>query len=308
MFDQNGTPFGYDAFAPRPEKLRYRKGSLFRPGIPASICYGAAAVVQCNARTDRTLSSMFWAYLLAFALIALGALLARVHKRKLQVQRDSELKLDGPTALFLRPFLLDKGLRLINPARNSSGILAGFFGYNTFRALSPSEYVGCVLEPYLNVRQFSGRPEDFANTRILLPEGCDWKPYVKAQIAQAALVVIMPLVLPPHGSGSMWELEYLCDSGRLENTIAIMPHVVWRERGTVKHGWELAQIEASAFGVELPPYDVNGDVFIFKRQGDGWRYSSPFNRPAHRDVQVAVNLVEAAKWLAKHRQFELLDR
>ena len=308
MFDQDRTSFGYDEFAPKPPKLRYRRGSLFRPGLPASICFGASAFVQCNARGGGDLSSMFWAYLLAFALIALGALLARVHKRRAQVQRDSELKLDGPTALFLRPFFLDKKLRLINPDRGPSGILAGIVSYNTFRALSPSEYVGCVLESYLHVRQFSGNPEDFANARILLPEGCDWKPHVKSQIAQAAIVVIMPLVLPPSGSGSMWELSYLRDSGRLESTIAIMPRVVSRDRETVKHGWELAQIEASAFGVELPPYDANGDVFIFRRQGDGWRYSSPFSRPTHRDANVALNLVEAAKWLAKHRQFELLDR
>lgn len=242
-------------------------------------------------------------------LVSLGAAVARAHKESLQELRDREIVADGPVALFLRPFYSDRRLRFPSPFWDGSQNIS-----HEFHTLTPSEYVGRVLEPYIIVRQFGGSPETFANARLWAPVvGAAWKDALQREVAEAAIVIIIPMLgrltrrSEPRGTATLWELGYLLD-GALDRTVVVMPTTTWFHRVAVRRSWERARAHASSLGLELPRYDKHGDVMTFARVRGAWTIDRYFGQPCGPTNHLAVGLVDAVNWLAKRHGFALVSR
>jgi hypothetical protein len=238
-----------------------------------------------------------------------AAILADRHKRRLQPLRDSEVSLEGPHALYLRPYFTDTGTPLLNPFYSA---WSGGLSLEAY-ALNPEQFVGRVLEPYINVREVGGNPSTVANSRILIPYDA-WQDAVKEAIHAAAVIVMMPLMLPDRNTGIMrgeatiWELQYIVESGLLDRTIVLMPHVPWGARKRTRGAWERTRNRVAEFGLELPAYREQGDVLVFSHADEAWRMEKLFSPALPARKQVAAGLVEALRWTSERCGFALLDR
>jgi hypothetical protein len=251
--------------------------------------------------------------------IGFGSLLAALmgwliirHKRKLQWLRNKELLLPGPKALFLRPFFSDKGIKFLNPfysgwstALSGVSIDLGFLG--------PEEFVGRVLEPFMNVVQVGGSPATIGNATLSISDE-DWKPLVIEAVHSASIIVILPVLRQEKktgrtsGESTIWELRYLVDSCRMMQTIVVMPSVSWYRRRTTREGWERARSKAAEFGLNLPVYERKGAVLTFERKGSTWQVVNSFGQAVCLRRKIAFGIVEAVKMFAHRESFSLLDR
>jgi hypothetical protein len=260
----------------------------------------------------------FKVILICFAVLVAGLMgwLTTRHKKRLQALRNTEILLPGPKALFLRPYFSDKGIKLPNPfysvwstALSGISINAGFLG--------PEEFVGRVLEPFINVVQVGGNPATIGNATISTPEK-DWKPLVIKAIGDASIIIILPVLREDNetarassestGKSTIEELGFLVDLKRMRKTIVIMPNAIWYRRRTIGKGWERARSKAAEFGVNLPAYENKGAVLIFEPIGGNWQVANSFGRRICARRKIAVGIVEAVMWLASREPFILLDR
>jgi hypothetical protein len=233
----------------------------------------------------------------------LHAWLSRRHKIKLQRTRDAEALSSDFRALFLRPFFLDKNFLFANPFWSP-------FCPET-KSLAPPEFVGRVLESYINVVQFGGESDEVSNARISMPDSSKWEPLFTQQVDHASVVVIIPLLRyegpggRPEGEATMWELDYLVRSFALERTIAIMPT---RARGWIAESWERARMRAVKLGVNFPEYSRSGDVMTFEYHNGNWRVVAGFCGSWKGRERLAAGLVAATKSLSERHRFTLLAR
>lgn len=291
--------------------LRERQASRFSRGPMASLLFAVGAIPVTFALRTSEDAGRVVAMVLALLLILPAVIMAQRHKQQLQALRDQDIRVGGPVALYLRPFFIDKYLRLPNPYRTWAG---GSWSPDSMPILA-TELIGRVLEPYINVRQLGGGPETLANTRVPVPPlGDEWKRTVKDQIEAASVAIVIPLLgrdKKPgelHGQAMLWELEWLVNSGAMARTVVMMPSVVWVNRRRVRNGWELGRTMLRELGLILPPYTKRGDVMTFARDGDCWRVAASFGGTGRAVNRIAVGLVEAVQSLARHHGFALLDR
>lgn len=284
-----------------------------------------------------------WKFIPLVAILISGAwplyrLLARRHKIKLQHKRDAEGLASEFRALFLRPFFSDKRLRFENPFRRP------FYPESMF--LEPPEFVGRVLEPYIDVVQFGGELNEVSNARISTSYECSdrprarsiarrsssarrprrgsdtgsmalgdhWKPQFKDQVRQAALVVIIPLLRSNdrtarvEGEDTIWELDYLSRMGLLERAIVVMPNRPGLFGKWVDKSWNLARLRAAQLGIPLPEYAKSGDVMTFTFRGGSWQLVPGFCGAWKGRGRLAAGMVAAVHSLAERHRFTLLAR
>jgi hypothetical protein len=307
------------------KKLRERQASRFSRGPTASLLFGIGGILMAFA--------LGGGYFLAAGLRATGiadlgddaarvvggvlamlfvipaTFIAQRHQQQLQVVRDQDIRVGGPVALYLRPFFIDKYLRLPNPYRSRS------FWSPDMAPILPAEFIGRVLEPYINVRQLGGGPETLANTRVQAPLlGDEWKRTVKNQIQAASVAIVIPLLDRDRKSGelrgqaTLWELAWLINSGAMARTIVMMPSVAWVHRRRVRDGWERGRAVLRELGLVLPPYTKRGEVMTFARDDGCWCVAASFGGKGRAINRFAVGLVEAVQSLAGQHGFALLDR
>lgn len=250
-----------------------------------------------------------WMILAAVAVVSVASaiIMGDRHKRRLQPFRDAEVSLDVPHALFLRPYFTDTGVQLVNHSAWSAGLSLDAY------PLNPEQFVGRVLEPYLDVREVGGSPSTIGNARIVVPYD-EWQGAVKAAIHAASVIVVLPLMMPDHdtdtmrGEATIWELRYLAESGLLLQTIVLMPHVVWGARRRTREAWERTRVRVADFGLELPAYAEEGGALVFSDADGAWRMKQRFAPEVPARKRVAAGLIEALQWISERSGFSLMQR
>jgi len=308
-------------------RIRERHNSLFEVGLWPLSLFSIAVILAPIARTD------YWTDWLATSLrsagitgindieskivggsIALGfgiagAILAHRSKLSRQVDRDSEIQLLGPKALFLRPYFSDKKFLFPNPFYSywSCGIsLEPIY-------MPPEEFVGRILEPYVSVMEIGGDPKFISGGKIYSPDDCWRESFIQA-VERATFVVIMPMLgFDPKtrkalGEATIWELRYLVESENIHRTIVLMPKVPPLRRKYARQSWERARLAAASFGLTLPEYKRNGAIILFRRKLGIWEVAVDFIGTESRRASFAVGLVEAVEGLAAKNGFALHNR
>jgi hypothetical protein len=235
-------------------------------------------------------------------------IIARRYKIAAQSRRDEGGQASVHRALFLRPFFSDRKLKFYNP----------FFRewLPEPRSLLSQEFIGRILEPYIDVVQFGGSHKEVANARVAVPRGePDWWPLFEHQVAQASAIIVVPLQRKSgtrsiEGMATILEMKYLLASRALERAIVVMPPMrghgwldMWLE-----DSWELARAKMSELRLELPRYSLYGDVMVFECVVGDWKMAASFCEGREDEHRLAFGVVEAMKWLARRHRFELLDR
>ena len=308
-------------------KIRERKDSRFSVGLVEVILFSIGAVPAYLGRNGAWLDwlekgmsqiglggfgrlgsvSLTLAVSLAFCIPA--TILATRSKLRLQPLRDAETNSSGTNALYLRSFFTDTKALLPNPFY--SNLSSGISLESQF--IGPEEFVGRVLEPYIDVREVGGDATTVGNGRIPLLEET-WQMTVVKAIRAASVIIILPSLSRDKnngqifGTGMIWELKYLVKSGQVSRMIAIMPKVDWLRRKSTRESWEQAREAASKFGLILPEYCNTGGIIIFEHSQGVWRPKKIFGQSKFRRKRFAIGLVEALKWQAEHNGFELLVR
>lgn len=300
-------------------KIKERTDSRFSIGIVEVLLCLIGVVVAVGGRTGMWLD---WAekwvsrpgawilpVVVAIPLLSSAAHFARRSKSRLQPFRDLEATMDGTHALFLRPFFSDTKVGIPNPF--FSAIWSGGFSIEP-PELGPEEFVGRVLEPYINVREVGGATT-IGNGRIPVSSE-KWQEDVIKAANKASVTIILPLLGQDKkagqdlGESTLWELSYLVKTGLISRAMIIMPKVEWRGRKSVRDSWERARAKALGFGMLLPEYSKDGGVLTFEHDHVAWRPAQIFGQNISGRKSLAVGLVEAIKWQAEHHGFELSTR
>ncbi len=304
-------------------KIKERRDSRFSIGMIEAllllIATIAAPVVRTNIWRDWAEKwvgrpgAWVLSVVVLIAFIWPASILARRTKGRLQPLRDADAALGGTNALFLRPFFTDTKVRITNPfySIGTSGVTIEPAG------LGPEEFVGRVLEPYINVREVGGEAP-IGNGRVPVPPE-KWQDTVIKVAGEASVIIIIPLLWKDektgqeYGEGTFWELKYLARTGLMSRAIALMPKVDWRSQKSVNVGWERFRASVAEFGVLLPEYNDDGCAMIFEETSGVWRPAEIFDQDS--DIfdpfelkRLAFNLVEALKRQAERHDFELSIR
>lgn len=264
-----------------------------------------------RSRWFRSLGSLIVVLIIILVLVVPGQLLAKRNVLRSQSLRDAEAHAPGPKALFLRSFFTDKKVHLLSPFFSRWAAAGG----TEVRppVLLPEEFVGRVLEPYINVVEIKGRDKTIAPGQITTTD-VEWKTTVARTIPSASVVVILPAMGKKkrkdeeRGHGTVWELEHLMRSGYMDRTIAIMPVTIWVRRRSVRQSWERIRQEMSDKGLVLPEYNRRGSVITFELKDNVWRPARIFGQTGSSRKRLAIGLVEAVEWEARIHKFELLSR
>jgi hypothetical protein len=239
---------------------------------------------------------------IAGSIFMLGVVLASHNKKKLQKLRDVEAVLDydedeniADRALYLRPFFTDSKIGLQNPfySRWSGGVSSEPPG------LGPEEFIGRVLEPYINVREVEGSDKTIGLGRLRISDSERWQSVVIRSIMEAPLIIVLPSLSQPKnnkeisGLSTMWELKQLVELNRLDSTIAIMPNSDWFHRKTIRKNWEEACSKGKEFGLVLPEYSKKGCIIIFEHKNKIWQPLKIFGQSGTSQKRLARGLVEA---------------
>lgn len=309
-------------------KIRERKDSRFSPGCLGPLLLPLLFILVQISRSpirsewigqavglESLNPNVLTAIVAGLATLLAGVMvwLVKRHRKKLQALRDAEIFLPGPRALFLRPYFSDTKVKLLNPFFSSwaaafSGVPVNFDG----GILLPEQFVGRVLEPFINVVQVGGSPA-ISNATLTVTDK-EWKPAVAEAVDAAAVVIVMPILREDRRTGhtagvsTILELQYLVESTHLSRTIIVMPDAMWHSRRRIARGWEQARQKAAKFSLLLPPYNKKGAVMTFEKTEGGWQVSRTFGQGICRRRKIAFGLVEAVTWLAQRHSFSLLDR
>lgn len=287
-----GAPFGY--LSRNGAWLDWLEKKLSQIGFGEFSRFGAIAI---------TLS-------IALAFCVPAAILAKRRKLNLQALRDAEANSSKTTALYLRPFFTDTKIQLQSPFYSSWS--QGISLEPPF--IGPEEFVGRVLEPYIDVRQVGGAAKTVHTGLVNVLEEETWQMAVVKAIRAASVTIILPSLTrsknnsQQFGTSTIWELKYLVNSKQIRRTIVIMPKVSWINRRSTRKSWDHAREEIAKFGLILPEYSKSGGSVVFEQADDAWRPKMVFGQSKFRRKRFAAGLVEALKWQAKQNGFELLNR
>lgn len=222
-------------------------------------------------------------YLVVLVALAVGYYLVRWRTIKNQSARDSETRTEGPFVLILRPFFADRTIMLpsIPEYKGQSKYDREFVNF--------PEFVGHILEPYIAVRQV-GRDLRSVGAATVYTIDAEWQAVVAENVARASAIILMPLLMRDakigvmRGTGSMWELRYLCEQGALEKVVMLMPFSHPFPFKSHRTAWDAVAREASTFGLHLPPYQRAGAVLTFHRSQGAWRVAKRYSPPDFSDV------------------------
>jgi len=308
--------------------VRERKHSRFTPGALAVGFMSLAAIAAVLLRTEFWTDWLnHWLHTLGYGTVArptlmwvsaipvlfaacAAALLSQSNKRKLQYVRDADLTMNRPHVLFLRPFFTDTRLAVPNPYYSVWSAGLGRDG----TTLLPEEFVGRVLEPYIDVRQVGGATATIGNSRISV-SSAEWRATVAQAIEEASAILVLPVTGHDKatgkalGDGTLWELAYLVNSGYITRSIILMPpSVLLFRRKSTRLGWEHTRAEASRFGLTLPPYDTAGRIMRVVAVDEGYSAVSTCDKRTNGRKRLAIDLVAALQELSRLYNFKLLDR
>jgi hypothetical protein len=308
-------------------KIKNRRGSLFGIGPWSALFYILVAVLAPIVRSESWEHSLaeklksiglmrigdLWLGIFAnsvvFAIGILAAMLGYREKISRQAERDAEIHLSGPKALFLRPFFIDKRFGVPNPFYSH---LSGGIGPDAM-FIKPEEFVGRVLEPYIIVMEIGGGRESVSGGRIYSSDD-HWRESFAQAVEGAAVIVVLPMlglnakagrIL---GEATIWEMRYLVESKNISRTIVVMPKVHWARRKYARQSWERARIATSSFGLFLPEYREQGAVMLFVKVLDAWKVERDFGGMKNGRYSLAAGLIEAVEWLSVKNNFALLKR
>lgn len=237
--------------------------------------------------------------IIGVSLCLLALRLAKNNKIKLQPLRDNEATLNIPQALYLRPFFTDLKTSFPNPFHSTINTALSANISMEPKVLGAEEFLGRVLEPYINVREVEGSNETIGLGRVRVSAIERWQSVVIKTIMEAPLIIVLPLLSQLKksnelsGVSTMWELEQLVKLDRIDCTIAIMPNSDWRDRKLIRESWENARSKASEFGLILPEYYKKGCVIIFERKDNDWQPLEVFGKAGFGQKRLARGLIEA---------------
>jgi uncharacterized integral membrane protein len=251
----------------------------------------------------------------AFLCACIGARLGASDKRKTQTLRDAEATMSGSRALYLRTFFSDTKIQFPNPYVDQAFGVS--FDLTTLDGeMLPAEvFVGRVLEPFLNVVQVGGSPATIGPGRIYTSDA-EWQDAVRPAVLEADVIVILPIMGLDRktkrlaGRATIWEMEHLVRSGRIERAVVIMPprlSIMWFP-SRVRDGWERARALAAEFALYLPASQRRGGVFIFHEWNGDWLPTEIVIRTKRKRERLAAALQEAVKRQAIRHRFQLLER
>jgi hypothetical protein len=307
--------------------LRKRRDSHYRPGRMAQLLLlpglAAAALLLLETQTSwlQPRLEQFglpgwtrWLLLvvggvIVFLSFASATFVSELNKMKNQTLRDAEIGVRGLFVLYLRPFFSDIRVGMPNPFYNPLA-----FGLTLETSgLTPEEFIGRVLEPYIDVRQVGGGPRAVGPARVYVSNE-KWQEAVTAAVAEAASIIILLLVRhdPKDGSikglATMWELKHLVESGAMGRTIVIIPPSLFYNYNEMQADWEGASRIGEEFGIKLPEYHKNGGVVLFEKRGPSWQPSRIFGQTGQEYTGLAEGLLQAIQLQAAQHGFALLDR
>ncbi|MEU5538541.1 hypothetical protein [Streptomyces sp. NPDC020362] len=205
--------------------------------------------------------------------------LARQAGRDLQVGRllrrlESGRRIPRPRyALYLRPFTTKNRLgtrNIKNTSRRRALVIDSSRSQNDLESVLAAAFPSWAPLVALGSRAdlLTTRPEVQEAVLVIPGTGklvCteeNWRSRVQLFADNADLVVVVPLDFP----GTLWEVEYLRDSGQFWKCVFVMPASV--AQGTNYHeAWRRASDAYAAHGMPLPRYRAEGALFTYDVDG-----------------------------------------
>jgi len=301
----------------RTTKIEQASSSLFRPGNVALALVMIAIFLEPLSRTNLWTD---WLATICFALFGFkpthdllfglsglaayiigfyGISLSNKYKINSQPLRDRTIYESTSYAVFLRPFFTDKLIKFPNPHYRVTG---GMFSLEQ-PSLGAEEFVGRLLEPYIDVVEIGGVADSIGPARLYGNES-NWQLLFQKYCHDADVVILLPLLdsqkADGHqpGSQTMWELHQLKLMHKLDRTIILMPKSNFLSRNWLRPAWERARTHAAEFSVVLPKYDSAGGIYAARSDNSQYDLSRRFTggyRWLYREWRFAGGLVEAYK-------------
>ncbi|MEA3277913.1 MAG: hypothetical protein U9Q81_22035, partial [Pseudomonadota bacterium] len=116
-----------------------------------------------------------------------------------------------------------------------------------------------------------GQPGEHVGAGCLASTDEAWQSNVQRLIADASLILAIPSAQP----GTLWEMNYLKESGHFGNTIFLMPPELPFLGGRYSRHWEAARTALKPRGILLPPHFKKGLLFRLDENGRS-REHAPF--------------------------------
>ena len=182
-------------------------------------------------------------------------------------------------ALYLRPLLSAGSLKLQN-RRVASAFAVQFDREPEEITIEMLLYI--VFAGTLNFQSLGGRPEGYGATRFIMARGgTDWKESLR-MLAQSSDLI---LVVPHKSEGVSWEMKFLIETGRIEQTLFVMPPLSIDT--DVAEMWRNATEMMAGHGLQLPVYRPDGLVFRLAPNRpvvEDWPFESLWNNTLLRDL------------------------
>lgn len=266
-------------------------------------------------------------------------------KHQLQSYRNSQVDSIKIYTLYLRSFETDDIVFMANPFffEDDDENRKQINSFGDAELIFPEEFIGRVLEPYIDVLQVGGSDANIGPARIFVDDSI-WQERVGNAVNAASIIILMPLVTEMkngsyRGLATMWELQFLVKSGKIERTIILMPPsnhfgkaasgelnlrngqndvgLMEYRRAHIGDGWEAIKDMSSRIGLQLPCYTDSGAVIgLFKQEGDGaWRYGCVYEPAPYvsgmwsrNKCEFALCLLEMVACVSDKYNIELSDR
>lgn len=291
-------------------RVRQRKGGTFRIGIAAGVYFFVGWLVwQIVNISGLWLIALFVGFPILVIFVWLGNWRSNQQHVAAQPLRNSEANLaGGVSALYLRPFFT-AGLCFDNPFRSYWKLALIGFSIDPPLLLC-EQFVARVLEPYINVREIGGNPLLAGIGRLTTEE--EWKDTFGTALNEAQVVIIIPAFYEDPKTGqtsgemTLWEIQQLMVSKRMDRAIAIMPKKF--PRIPTREYWQESQKRLADLGLILPNYDWKGCVLVFDQVNNHWEFTKKFGQRGFGKKRLAKGLLEALMFQSERHGFSLLGR